>query len=312
MKREGIWIAATFLCVAALISLTGCGKLKSTTPIAQKDVAANVDGQVITLKDIDARISKMPAYYQQMLKGRKKELLEDMVLETLLFNEAKKRGLEKDKEVRELLEEAQKKVLISKLLNDEVENKSTVSDKDVEEYYNSHKDEFVLPERWKASHILLKTEAEAKAILDELSKGKSFEDLAKEKSQDVSAKRGGDVGYFAKGQMVPEFEEAASKLEVGKLSPIVKTQFGYHIIKLADKKPSQTQELKDVSARIKNELLSKKRRDAFDKLVSSLKAKAKITMNEKLLEEKQMSPAPTPTPAPEPRKPKTESAETKN
>ncbi|MCM8781488.1 MAG: peptidylprolyl isomerase, partial [Candidatus Omnitrophica bacterium] len=254
--------------------------------VSEKDVAARVDNRVITLQDIDSKISKMPDYYQARFRVRKREVLDDMILEMLLFEEAKKRGLEKDNEVKEMLEEVQKRILISKLIKDEIEEKAKISEREVEEYYKAHLDEFNIPERMKASHILVKTEAEAKAILAELSEGKSFEALAREKSQDTSAKNGGDVGYFAKGQMVSEFEEAASKLEVGQISDVVKSQYGYHIIKLTDKQGAQTQNLKDVSERIKNRLLLEKKQNAFNKLADSLKAKASIKINEELFKNK--------------------------
>ncbi|MDD5448985.1 MAG: peptidylprolyl isomerase [Candidatus Omnitrophica bacterium] len=278
--------AVTVLLGAGLVIFTGCGKSKTAPSAARKDVVANINGDVITMKDVDERISKLPPYYQNMVKGRKKELVDDMVLEKILYSEALKKGLQNDKEVKEMVEEAQRKIMISKLIKDDVEEKTKVSDQQIEEYYNTHKDEFYVPEKWRASHILVKTEEEAAAILDELSKGASFEELAKTKSQDSSAQKGGDLGYFTKGQMVPEFEEAVTKLEVGQLSPVVKTQFGYHIIKLTDKKPAEQQDLKSVSAKISNELLANKKREAFDKLVSGLRAKANVKINESLLEEK--------------------------
>ncbi|PIQ89700.1 MAG: peptidylprolyl isomerase [Candidatus Omnitrophica bacterium CG11_big_fil_rev_8_21_14_0_20_42_13] len=278
---------------AGALLLTGCDKIKQGSAMPKKDVVAHVGDEVITLKDVDERIAKLPPYYQNIVKDRKKDLVEDMALEILLYKEAKKKGLQNDKEVNDMLEEAKKKIMISKLIKDEVDDGASVSDKDVEEYYSAHKDEFSLPERWRASHILVKTEEEAKAILDELAGGASFEELAKEKSQDTSAKRGGDLGYFTKGQMVPEFEEAVFKLDVGQTSGIVKSQFGYHIIKLTAKMPAQEQDLKDVSERIKNELLAKEKRAAFDKMVVDLKAKGNIKINESLLVEEPAVPQPS-------------------
>jgi peptidyl-prolyl cis-trans isomerase C len=282
-KKICLGLGLVFL-VIGLLTFAGCEKAKPAGSAAgAKDVVATVGNEKITLNEVDEKIAKMPPYYQSMLKDRKKELVEDLVLEKLFYNEAKVKGLENDKEVKELLAEARKKIIISKFIKDEIENKAAITDKEVQDYYDSHKEEFSIPERWRASHILVKTEQEAKGILDELSKGKSFEELAKEKSQDVSAKKGGDLGYFAKGQMVPEFEEAVIKLEVGQTSGIVKTQFGYHVIRLTDKKPPEAQQLKDVEARIKNELLTKKRREIFDKLVADLKSRTKTTINESLL-----------------------------
>ncbi len=290
MKRERLLVLSTIVLSMCLVWFVGCEKTAKTAAVPEKEIAARVGNEVITLKDVDARISKMPVQYQAVIKSHKKEVLNDMVLETLLYGEAQKRGIDKDKEVKEMLAEAQKRIAIAKLLKDEVEEKAAVSDAEAQEYYNAHKDEFTIPERMKASQILVKTEDEAKAVLDELGKGKSFEDLAKEKSIDTSAKKGGDLGYFTKGQMIPEFEQAAAKLEIGQTSGIVKTQFGYHVIKLADKKPAQPQEFKDVSARIKTQLLANKKRDVFNKLVDGLKAKANVKINEAALGETEAAP----------------------
>ena len=281
MRRTGISLIIACAVVAA-VWCAGCGQGAGRSAATGKDVAATVNGQVITMKDIDAKIAKLPAYYQQMLKDRKKELLDDMVLEALLYNEAKIKGVQNNKEVQETLEETQKKIMISKYIKDDIDVKTTVSDKEVEAYFNTHKQEFVMPERMRASHILVKTEDEAKAVQAELAAGKSFEDAAKEKSTDTSAKKGGDLGYFTKGQMVPEFEEAAAKLEINQVSGIVKTQFGYHIIKLTDKKPSESQDLKAVSARIKSSLESQKKQSAFNDVVARVKAKAAIKINDSL------------------------------
>ncbi len=282
MSKKLYFAVMIGILAGGLAWLSGCEKGNAVSSISQKNVAAVVNGQSITTQDIDAKIAKLPPYYQQMLKDRKKELLDDMILESLLYKEAKKKGLENDKDVKEMLDEAYKKIIITKYIQGQIDAKTAVSDKDTEDYYNAHKDEFMMPERIKASHILVKTEEDAKAVLNDLAAGKSFEDLAKERSQDSSAKKGGDLGYFTKGQMVPEFEEAAWKLEAGQVSGVVKTQFGYHVIKVTDRKPAQQQDLKGVSAKIKNTLLSQKKQEAFNKLIGELKSKASITVNDSL------------------------------
>jgi len=296
----GIGVMAMYL-----VLLVGCGKDKSPgskAPVPQKDVVATVGDKVITLSQIDEKISRMPAHYQKMLQGRKAELLDDMVLEILLYDEAKKKGLEEDKEVKEILEEAHKKIVISKLIQNEIEEKATVSDKEARNYYDTHGDEFATQERMKVSHILVNSEKEAKTILTELANGASFEELAKEKSEDTSSDKGGDIGYFTKGQVVPEFEKAASKLEIGQISEIVKSEFGYHIIKLTDKKPAQTQDFTGVSNKIKSKLLADKKKEEFDKLADRLKAGVAININKELLEKKEETSLMSQRKAPMPKK----------
>ncbi|NQU73436.1 MAG: peptidylprolyl isomerase, partial [Candidatus Omnitrophica bacterium] len=210
--------------------------------------------------------------------------------------------LEEDKEVKEILEEAHKKIVISKLIQNEIEEKATVSDKEVRNYYDTHGDEFATQERMKVSHILVNSEKEAKTILTELANGASFEELAKEKSEDTSSDKGGDIGYFTKGQVVPEFEKAASKLEIGQISEIVKSEFGYHIIKLTDKKPAQTQDFTGVSNKIKSKLLADKKKEEFDKLADRLKAGVAININKELLEKKEETSLMSQRKAPMPKK----------
>ena len=143
----------------------------------------------------------------------------------------------------------------------------------------------MLPERWRASHILVDTPEEADSIKQKLSEGSSFEELAREKSKDATAKVGGDIGYFSKGQLVPEFEEECYKLTVGDVGSVVKTQFGYHVIKLTDKKNPEVQEFSAVKDMIKRELEREKKKALLDKMMADVRHDSKIVINEKLLEE---------------------------
>ena len=123
-------------------------------------------------------------------------------------------------------------------------------------------------------------EKDARAILDELSKGAKFEDIARARSIDATASRGGDVGFFRAGQLVPDFEKACLKLKVGETSDIVKTQFGYHIIKLTDKKEGGVQSYDEAKRAIETELKKQKRSELFNKMVMDLKNKYSVHVNE--------------------------------
>ncbi|MEA3305560.1 MAG: peptidyl-prolyl cis-trans isomerase, partial [Candidatus Omnitrophota bacterium] len=135
-------------------------------------------------------------------------------------------------------------------------------------YYDTHMDEFGHPESIRARHILFKDENEAADVLKKLKNGEDFAETAKKYSTGPTKDRGGDLGYFEKGKMVPEFEEAAFVLNVGEISGIVKTQFGFHIIKLEDKKEAWAESFDEVKEKIKTTLLkdaaeSKAYEDAF-------------------------------------------------
>ena len=265
--------------IAAFIaSLAGCGNKDNR-------ILAKVDGETITVKDFNNRIDKLPKQYQDIVKSQKKNYLDDLVMEKLLYKKALRKKIDKDRDTQDIIAEATKKIIIARLVEKEVENKVKVSDEEVRKYYDEHSEEFMLPERWRASHILVETPEEADAIKQKLSQGADFAELAKEKSKDATAKIGGDVGYFSKGQLVPEFEEECYKLKVGEVGNVVKTQFGYHVIKLTDRKSPEVQQFDSVKDMIKRELERNKKKDLLDKMMSDLKGSAKIVINDKLLGE---------------------------
>ena len=149
-----------------------------------------------------------------------------------------------------------------------------VDNKEVKKYYEEHKKEFSEPEKIRARHILLKTEKEAKEVLDKIKKGASFIEMAKKYSIGPSGKNGGDLGYFTKGQMVPEFEKVAFSLKKGEVSNIVKTKFGYHIIKVEDIKKAKNKTLKEVTkqivSKLKNDYVNKKMEELYNKYKDKL------------------------------------------
>ena len=152
-------------------------------------------------------------------------------------------------------------------------------------YYDTHIDEFEHPESVHARHILLKSEEDAKDILKKLKREADFVKLAKKYSTGPTKETGGDLGYFEKGSMVPEFEEAAFALEVGKTSDIVKTQFGYHIIKLEGRKESYTEELEDVKEKIKDILLKENaKNNAYEEALLAADSINKGTDYEKIVQ----------------------------
>ncbi|MBF0472774.1 MAG: peptidylprolyl isomerase [Nitrospirae bacterium] len=177
------------------------------------------------------------------------------------------------------------KLLIDKLYT----NKIVIAEKEIKDFYDQNPNYFKRPEQVKASHILIKTDptddekkkAEKKKKLEDIGarikKGEDFATLAKDNSDDPSGKaQGGDLGYFGRGQMVKPFEDAAFSMKVGDVSPIVETQFGYHIIKVTDKKPASTVALDEVKERIKEQLLRKRIQTEVALLIEKLKEKAKI------------------------------------
>lgn len=186
---------------------------------------------------------------------------------------------------------------IQKFINNELVQKITVSDKEIKTYYDSNPDFFEQSEQVRAHHILVKVDPKGDAsqkaeshkkiekIQQKLHKGEDFTALAKEFSQCPSSAKGGDLGYFDRGQMVRPFEDAAFALKRGEVSDIVETKFGYHLIKVVDKKAKSTIAYNDVKDRLGQYLKQEKVKKEVSLYVEKLKQKAKI---EKFLaEEKQ-------------------------
>lgn len=185
-------------------------------------------------------------------------------------------------------EKLQRDLALKKLIEDEVAPKVTVSDSDIRAFYENNPETFKQPERVKASHILIKVDpkadasqkAEAQKKIDsvqaKLQKGEDFGALAKEYSEGPTGPKGGDLGYFTRGQMVKPFEEAAFAMKPGEVSGMVETRFGYHLIKVTDKTPEGTMPYDDVKERLGEFLKQQKIQEEINVYVKSLEEKAKI------------------------------------
>jgi peptidyl-prolyl cis-trans isomerase C len=180
-------------------------------------------------------------------------------------------------------------LMVTKVLEEEVGPKVAVTDKDVQAFYDSNKEKFVQGEAVRASHILIQVakdatpadkaaaKAKAEAILKQIKGGADFAALAKADSQDPgSAKNGGDLGFFEKGEMVPAFEQAAFALQVGQVSGVVESPFGFHIIKVTGRRPARTLSLAETSNEIKDFLTNQARQKETAQLVEELRKKSKI------------------------------------
>lgn len=243
---------------------------------------AKVGSATITQEDFNNELKGLPPQIRQMFDGPEgaEKFIDELAKREMLYQEAKKQGLEKSPEYQKKLDDFKKITLISTLLEKEIEEKAKVSEKDVKDYYDSHKGEFVANGSIRASHILVKTEDEAKKIAEQIKKGGDFAKIAKAKSMDTgSAKNGGDLGTFSRGQMVPEFEKAAFALKAGETSNPVRTQYGYHIIKVTDRKEGQALEFDKVKGMLTQKLTAGKQKEVFDSYITNLKKTYKVDVN---------------------------------
>jgi parvulin-like peptidyl-prolyl isomerase len=167
---------------------------------------------------------------------------------------------------------------------------NAVTENEVRQYFDKNPHFFKNEEEVRASHILVKDEAKAKELLAKLKGGADFAELAKANSLDGSKDKGGDLGFFRRGQMVPEFEQAAFALKPGELSGVVKSQFGYHLIKVTDKHPAVTKTFEQVKDDAKERLTKERQSEALQKWLVEARKGAKVEYKEGY--------APAPTPAP--------------
>lgn len=269
-------VAAIFAVVLSFVLAQPVSAQKAKD--AADPVLADVNGVSITKSQLEEKFNSLPVQFQAGFKDRKNLLLEDMVNQQLLLQEARKRKLEKDEKVQKAFEQLKQNILVQRMLEVEVMEKVNVTPQEMQEFYNKNKDSFKTPETIHPYHILLPDEAKAKEAEKRLKKGEDFEKVAKEISVCPSAPRGGDLGTVRQGQMVPEFEEAAFKLKVNEISPVVKTQFGYHLIKVTEKEPAKDRSFEEVKPEIEAQLLDQKRRDMLKNYLENLKNQGKVSI----------------------------------
>src|SRR3989338_3019969 len=195
--------------------------------------------------------------------------------------------------IDEVKSDVKKALAIKNLMKNEIEDKISINEKAVDEYYKNNSSKFVEGESVKASHILVnadkssskeekdKARKKIDGLLIRVKKGEDFAKLAKENSDDPgSGQNGGDLGFFGKGMMVPNFEKAAFSLNKGEVSDVVETEFGYHIIKMVDKKPGRTIPLNDVHDKLKDYLKSMEVNKKLSEYIANLRKTADVKVVE--------------------------------
>ncbi|MBN1254382.1 MAG: peptidylprolyl isomerase [Deltaproteobacteria bacterium] len=270
------------LFVLSVLSLMACDK---TTPHNGQELA-RINGHVITLEEFEQEMERLSesAKLQMISEEGRRKFLQELISQELLLQEAKKKGLHENKEILANVAMFKKGLIINALGEELCLGKDEVSDEEVEAYYRSNKKEFVLEQVW-IRHILLKTLEEAKEIKKRLLRGEDFITLTKQYSIWMPTKmKGGDLGYIKRGMVHKSFEEAAFALKKqGDLSDIVKTEFGYNIIRLEDKIGPRQLTFPEVQEEIRNNLRKKKREKILTAYLQNLREKAQIHIYEALL-----------------------------
>jgi parvulin-like peptidyl-prolyl isomerase len=238
-----------------------------------QQVVARVNQGVITYGQFRARLESLQRERGPVRPEQLKDVLRGLIQEEILVQDATAEGLEREAAVKARLEQARRQVLIQELLTRKVLMQAQVTDDEARKMYEDNKPLFST-ETVRVSHIMVKTQGEAEAILKDLQEGKDFGELAKAKSQDTgTAEKGGELGVLKSGQTVPEFEEEAFRLREGELSPVIKTQYGYHVLK-GGAHATVIQPFEEVKDQIRKSLLQQKQQAVFMAVMGDLEKKA--------------------------------------
>lgn len=243
-------------------------------------VVANVDGQPITEADVRLAESELDQQFAQLAPEQKRAAALSAVIEIrVLANKAKAAGYDNDAEFKRRMDFLNQRALHAELIEKDIAPQ--VNDESIRARYDKEMAAAKPVNEVKASHILVKTKEEAEAVIKDLEAGKKFEDIAKEKSTDPgSGANGGDLGYFGPGQMVPEFEAAAFALNVGEYTKTpVQSQFGFHVIKVDDKRAKQPPAYDTVKDQIRQVVF----RDKYFETVKNLRGAAKVEITDPTL-----------------------------
>lgn len=259
--------------IAALPALAQTQAPAAGDKKAEDVVVAVVNGQKVMRSEVEMMAASLPPQYRQMPMQLIFPALLDQVISTkLLAGEGRKAGLQNDPEVKRRMT-----MIEDRLIQDAYEQKEIakqITPAALKARYDKQVAGMPAEEEINARHILVKTEDEAKAIIADLKKNADFAKAAKEKSTDTgSGANGGELGWFKKGDMVGEFAEAAFKLKKGEVSAApVKTQFGFHVIKLEDRRPAKPPTFEDME----DELRTQMEREIGSQMVDQMRAKAQI------------------------------------
>lgn len=242
--------------------------------MSENKLIAEVNGVKIYQEDLFNLLAAMEDKARFNSKEGLNVLADELVNQELLLQDAKENKLDNEEEfVKEL--EIVKNNMLKNYAMHKIFEKVSVSEDEIENYYEENKDTLFSPVTYTASHILLESEEMADKVLDQINEGLDFKEAAKKFSLDPTKDNGGSLGSFPKGVMVKEFQEGLDKLKIGQISKPIKTQFGYHIIKL-DNKMDSSNTYDDIKDKVKSTYEMVKRQEKYIEKIKDLTKKAEI------------------------------------
>jgi len=242
-------------------------------------VVARVNGVDITYAQFKAHLDRLERDQRPIPPERYGEILQALVQQEILTQRALAEGMDKDPAVVSRLEQVRRNILIEEMVKRRVVPRISVSDEEVRRAYEDNKSLFSV-ETVAVSHILVKSQAEAESLRKQLEAGKDFAELAKAHSEDAGSKeKGGSLGMISRGQTETEFEEEAFRLKDGEISPVVKTQFGYHVLK-GGAHGTAVKPLGEVKEQIRQAMVQIRQQEMFQQFLSDAEKQAKVELFE--------------------------------
>ncbi len=289
--------------------------LVSSCKVTGNEIVAKVNGEKITKAEFTRAFNYELSKYdpkilndQERLKPIKKAVLDKLIQDTILYLKAKEAGITatgseladeyvryksqyteaafqkmlqlKGMKYEDWKEEKRREFLIDKLIDQEVASKIDISDADIKKYYNQHKKDFTRGDEVHARQIVVDELKKAEELHAKAVKGENFAAMATEFSIAPEAKNGGDLGWFPRGVMPKEFDDACFPLPAGMISPIVRTEYGYHIFKVIERRPAAVIPLKDVKDKIVQLARRERMEKAFDEWYEPIKKRAKVEIKQ--------------------------------
>lgn len=284
-------IAGFFALVSVLIS--------PALQAQDQEVVAKIGNKKITMSDLNRIIGYYDQEQRKVIANNpqlKETILWQVIQGTVISKIARDKGFDKKPNIRSQQELMINNFLATQYLQKEIIDKIILTEDKAKAYYKAHPDTFKSPEMVRARHILIKAEsgasdeekkkskARAEELLQKLKKGEDFAKLAAEVSDDTGTKaKGGDLDFFPKGTMIPAFDEAAFSLKPGELSKVVETEYGYHIIKVEEKKEALLEPYEKIAEKVKDQALQEMRKAAATEFVEKALKNAKVEINPGLI-----------------------------
>jgi len=253
-------------------------------------IIAKVNNYPVTVDEVVDKFESSPEFYKNYVKENPEILIQDYINQILLFQKAKKYRKKYEEKLKKLLKSYYMEILIKEFVENEILKKEKIKEEEIKDYYNKHLSEFIVPEMVRLREIVVSTESEAENIMKRLALGEDFAEIAKRESISPSKENGGDLGWLRRDQIDPRIRDFVFKMKKGQiLGKIIKTNMGYHIIKVEGKREKRMKSLKEASPYIREILLSQKKREILEEYIKKLREESRIKIfneNLKYLEER--------------------------